>query len=611
MARKMRSSPAGGLCLGILVLLFVSPFALADAWRFDNADRIVAVGDVHGAYDALVVTLQKAGVIDGELRWSGGKTHLVSTGDVLDRGADSRRVMDLLMRLEQEAAQSGGRVHLLLGNHEVMNLVGDLRYVDDGEYAAYEDLDTAGDRERWFRHYFAGRRAGGDETAARKAFARRAPPGFFGHRKALRYDGKYGKWLLTKPLIVVINDTAFAHGGLPPVVAERGLAGVNKTLKADLRAFVESLGTLQDIGILNPVDKFREYPLVLEDVAAAGQLTGDALTAGLALVDAGQSPLFGPSGPTWYRGTASCSEVIEADALDRALDAIRASRVVIGHTTTRTLQIQQRLGGRVVEIDTGMLKETYGGSGNALILENGELRSISEDGTLRASLAPHPLRTGHDALEIDEAGLARVLESGQITEVAAAGAAWRLVKVGLGDTTVDAVFRPLPGESRFVPELAAYELDRLLRLGMIPVTVRRDVDGVEGTLQFVPKLALTERERVAAGRGADPACALDKQRDAMLVFDALIDNDRRSPSTILFDPAEWQLMLVDHEGAFGTSPELPGELAGMELVVGNAWREALRSLDDALLRRELGDELSAERLEALAGRRDALIALEN
>ena len=184
-----------------------------------------------------------------------------------------------------------------------------------------------------------------------------------------------------------------------------------------------------------------------------------------------------------------------------------------------------------------------------------------------------------------------------------------MVKVGLDDITIDAVFRALPAETSFVPELAAYKLDRLLGLGMIPVTVRRDVAGVAGTLQFVPKLALTERERVAAGRVADPACALGKQRDAMFVFDALVHNDRRSPSTILFDPGDWQLMLVDHEGAFGVSAELPVNLAGMDLVVSNAWRAALRSLDDNVLRRELAGELSEERLQALARRRDALIAL--
>ena len=609
MARRMRSSPVCGLCLGFLVLVLASPLAQADSWQFDDVDRIVAVGDIHGAYDALVATLQEAGVIDEASRWSGGKTHLVSTGDVLDRGVDSRRVMDLLMRLEQEAARAGGRVHLLLGNHEVMNLIGDLRYVADGEYAAYRDVETAEARERWFQQYLAGKRAGGDEAAVRKAFDRRAPPGFFGHRKALRYDGTYGKWLLTKPFVVVINDVAFVHGGFPPLVAELGLDGINTTLKAELRAFVESLGALQNVDILSPVDKFKEYPLRLEAVAAAGELTGDALAAGLALVDAGQSSLFGPAGPTWYRGTAACSALIEGDVLDRALEVVGASRVVIGHTTTKTLQVQQRLGGRVIEIDTGMLRETYGGSGNALVIENGVLRTINENGTLGAAPVPHPQRVGHGSLELDEAGIARILATGQIMDVAVAGAAWRLVKVGLGDTSIDAVFRALPAEADFIPELAAFKLDRLLGLGMIPVTVRREVAGVEGTLQFVPKLALTERARAVAGRGVDPSCGLGKQRNAMLIFDALVHNDRRSPSTILFDPGDWQLMLVDHESAFGVSADLPGNLAGMDLVVGNAWREALRSLDDAVLRRELAGELSAERLQALAQRRDVLIAL--
>ena len=605
----MRSSPVFGLCLGLLVLVLASPLAQAESLQFDDIDRIVAVGDVHGAYDALVSTLQKAGVIDDELRWSGVKTHLVSTGDVLDRGAESRRVMDLLMRLEQEAARAGGRVHLLLGNHEVMNLIGDLRYVADSEYAAYQDVETAEEREHWFQHYLADRREGGDEAAARRAFDKRAPPGFFGHRKALRHDGTYGRWLLAKPFIVVINDVAFVHGGFPPVVAELGLAGINTTLKAELLSFVESVGALQDMGILNPVDKFREYPLVLEQLAAAGELTGDALKAGLALVDAGQSSLFGPAGPTWYRGTAACSELIEGDALDRALAAVGASRVVIGHTTTKTLQIQQRLGGRVVEIDTGMLSEIYDGSGNALLIEQGALRTINESGTLSSSLVQHPQDVGHRSLDIDEAGIARILASGEIVDVAVAGADWRLVKVGLGDTTIDAVFRALPGEADFVPELAAYKLDRLLGLGMIPVTVRREVAGVDGTLQFVPKLAVTERERMVTGRGADPACGLGKQRDAMLVFDALVDNDWRSPSTILFDPDDWQLMLVDHQGAFGVSPELPGSLAGMDLAVGEAWRAALIALDDDALHRELAGELNAERLRALAQRRDTLIAL--
>ena len=61
--------------------------------------------------------------------WAAGRAHVVSLGDLLDRGADSRKVMDLLMRLQGEAAAAGGQLHVVLGNHEAMNLLGDLRYV--------------------------------------------------------------------------------------------------------------------------------------------------------------------------------------------------------------------------------------------------------------------------------------------------------------------------------------------------------------------------------------------------------------------------------------------------------------------------------------------------
>jgi hypothetical protein len=71
----------------------------------------------------------------------------VSLGDLLDRGADSRKVMDLLMRLQGEAHAAGGQLHVLLGNHEAMNLLGDLRYVDAGEFAAYKDMESAAERE--------------------------------------------------------------------------------------------------------------------------------------------------------------------------------------------------------------------------------------------------------------------------------------------------------------------------------------------------------------------------------------------------------------------------------------------------------------------------------
>ena len=108
---------------------------------------------------------------------------LVSLGDLLDRGADSRKVMDLLMRLQGEAVAAGGPVHVVLGNHEAMNVLGDLRYVDPGEYAAFANEEPAGRRDALRSGWMA--RNGPDSAPA---FDAKFPPGFFGHRAAFAPD---------------------------------------------------------------------------------------------------------------------------------------------------------------------------------------------------------------------------------------------------------------------------------------------------------------------------------------------------------------------------------------------------------------------------------------
>ena len=84
-------------CLALLLCCCV-PFSPvhAEEWRFSDVERIVAVSDIHGAYDALVATLQESDVIDDSFAWSGGKTHLVITGDLLDRGPESRRAKNAI-----------------------------------------------------------------------------------------------------------------------------------------------------------------------------------------------------------------------------------------------------------------------------------------------------------------------------------------------------------------------------------------------------------------------------------------------------------------------------------------------------------------------------------
>ena len=103
------------------------------------SESLVAIGDVHGDFDDFVAILQHIGLIDKQNHWAGGKTTFVQTGDLLDRGPKPREVMDLMMALEKEAGQAGGRVVGLLGNHEMMNIMGDLRYVTPANYASFAD----------------------------------------------------------------------------------------------------------------------------------------------------------------------------------------------------------------------------------------------------------------------------------------------------------------------------------------------------------------------------------------------------------------------------------------------------------------------------------------
>ena len=127
------------------ISLFVVLLSVGLAWTkpkktsADPSESLVAIGDVHGDFDDFVAILQHIGLIDKQNHWTGGKTTFVQTGDLLDRGPKPREVMDLMMALEKEATKAGGRVVGLLGNHEMMNIMGDLRYVTPTNFASFAD----------------------------------------------------------------------------------------------------------------------------------------------------------------------------------------------------------------------------------------------------------------------------------------------------------------------------------------------------------------------------------------------------------------------------------------------------------------------------------------
>ena len=599
------------ILIAAAILLF-PVFALAapaGQYRFDGIDRIVVFADVHGAYPELVSILRETGVIDGELHWKGGKTHLVGLGDLLDRGPESRKALDLLMRLEGEATAAGGAVHVLLGNHEVMNIAGDLRYVSPPEYAAFAGPDDDSLRDAAWQAVVAK-----DPAAVKAEFDTAFPPGYFGHAKAFAPDGTYGRWLLEKPYLIVINDTAFVHAGLPPMVASLGLDATNEKLRGQLQNYLGTWQTMtKDLGVAKPIG-FQERPDALAAMAAQPQSE--------AIAKLQDEELFTPTGPTWYRGQALCYPDTETQNLDSALTKLGVKRVIEGHTVSPTGRVLSRFDGRVILLDTGMLASLYQGVASAMVFENGQWSVAyadqpgrrSQPGQLPRAVGPRPKGMDDDALErfLQEAEIAEVekLDTGitkpQRVTLRKDGVELRAVFKGLS-ISFETGSRPKTFDSdRWEYELAAYKLDRMIGLDMVPVTVERVVDKHRGVLQFWIDNAVTLKKMLDEKLQPDGWCPTYPQYNLMNVFDILIHNTDRTQQNALFT-RDWTLILIDHTRSFETTLKPPTLLYQNPTEVPPSLAKRLAALDRAKLDAVLGPYLHPKQIEAILKRRDSLL----
>lgn len=195
------------LLLWLLMLVATSATA-AVPLRHPGAERIVAMADWHGDLAAARAALRLAGAIDAQDRWIGGPLVVVQTGDVLDRGDHERAILDLLARLEAEAAAAGGAVIALIGNHEVMSATGDFDDATLGAFAAFADL--------------------ADTTLA-------LPPDQRGRAAALRPGGPYARQLANRSVVAIVGRNAFVHGGLRLAHVTQGLEQINEETRAWLR----------------------------------------------------------------------------------------------------------------------------------------------------------------------------------------------------------------------------------------------------------------------------------------------------------------------------------------------------------------------------------------
>jgi hypothetical protein len=637
------------VALGVIACTFAS-ISLAQApqqlgpWRWSGVQRIVVIPDIHGAYAELTELLQATDIIDQELRWIGGASHLVSLGDLLDRGTRSREVMDLLMRLQREAPESGGRVHVVAGNHEVMNLIGDLRYVSPGEFSAFIDLETTSQRQLAYEKFLARRSEtlalsflGGGVTAAerdpesQRDFEELYPPGYFGHRSGLAPDGNYGGWLLSLPALIVINDTVFVHGGLPAVVASAPIDKLNEDYLSDLRRFFELWQQLIDAGVLTQ-DSIKtnltlaQAALRIADPSSCprdqrsscarerGAATDrqrspppDVVAALKELLALEDSPMFGPRGPLWYRGSVRCKDILEIPLLQSALANLGATRVVVGHTPTTDRRVHQLRNDSLIMLDTGMLVASYQGRPAALIIDGTTLEVQYLHPTERAEpMGPG----GNGAYPFSEKQLREALQSAEVLDVEKG---WlessSHVQLAYKGIVIDALFFPADNRQSELRELAAQQLDGLLGFDLVPITVRREINDTPGVLQLAFLNFLSESKRLRQKIAASDWCPLPAQRQLLAVFDVLIGKEDRSSTSYGYTQPYWNLQASYHSDGFGTSHELSGATAALGQDLPPAAWQALRTLDKESLADAIGSLLNDDQIAALLARRDAILAI--
>lgn len=170
-----------------------------DFMRYDSVSKFTAISDIHGQYDLFMDLMRLHAVVDSSGNWAYGDGHLIIVGDMFDRGDKVTELLWKLFQLEKEAAIEGGKVHVLLGNHELMILHGDVRYINP-------------------KYRFT--------TGSFKV----EYPELFDDQSVL------GQWLRSKNVAAVVNNIGFVHGGFSESVLkkESSLNVINEVFKKEI-----------------------------------------------------------------------------------------------------------------------------------------------------------------------------------------------------------------------------------------------------------------------------------------------------------------------------------------------------------------------------------------
>ena len=308
---------------------------LSFSQSFNGVDSIGVISDVHGNYRTYINLLKVSGIVDNDLNWKFGKGHLVVLGDIFDRGDMVTEILWHLYGLEKQAAEAGGMVHVMLGNHEVMVLDGNLTYMNQ-KYNQVEKISGIK-----YSDLYAG-------------------------------NSVLGNWLRSKPVMITINDIIFVHAGISPELVQRKLTALRinqqfsyKIVGKDLKEKVVSNEQMLVAQNDDPMKKKTN----MADTSINHNAPGNSILTANELAENIEYDelmfLAQNDGPVWYRGFFTNSDFNES-TIDTILEFFNKNHIVVGHTTFK--DINSRFNNKIIGVDAGI---GSGQPGEMLIYKNG------------------------------------------------------------------------------------------------------------------------------------------------------------------------------------------------------------------------------------------------
>lgn len=289
--------------------------------------RTIVIGDLHGDLEAFLSILSDRKLIDANANWIGQNINLILLGDYHDRGPDSRYLMDYFLQLKSEMIKDKSRLVSVIGNHELMTAMSDLRYVTESELESFSGFQSPIGKQKLDNDLYEKKMQTAQETAT-QAFAPvveledgrkvrvKLPPKkrseVEGYVAAHFGNNKYTNFINNSEAMLKMNGNLFVHAGITEWVFQFSMKEVNKIVKSWMTFFQ---------GLSPKPDDSTQW--AIEE-----------------------------SGPLWDRTMAT--NELDEDLVGEIVKKLGVKRIIVGHTPKE--KIETLYDGKVLTIDTGNSK---------------------------------------------------------------------------------------------------------------------------------------------------------------------------------------------------------------------------------------------------------------